>query len=175
MVGNSGISVRKLQRSEASTYCEFRIYALKTFPTAFTTTAAEAEALPAQAYEQRIERQGDRRHFIVGVFDNGRLIGTAAVFGQPLLAESHKANLVGMAVHEDFQGRGIGRLIVEGVLAVARAIPEIRQIILHVTKGNIAAERFYRSAGFETFGIEPRATIVDGVAYDEYLMIKLFD
>ncbi|MGE8367843.1 GNAT family N-acetyltransferase, partial [Cupriavidus sp.] len=48
------------------------------------------------------------------------------------------------------------------------------QLNLCVNAENTAAKQLYESLGFATFGIEPRAMVVDGRFYDEqHMVLKL--
>jgi RimJ/RimL family protein N-acetyltransferase len=44
-----------------------------------------------------------------------------------------------------------------------------------VNATNVAACRLYESAGFESYGIEPDAMLVDGELQDEMWMIRRLD
>jgi RimJ/RimL family protein N-acetyltransferase len=66
---------------------------------------------------------------------------------------------------------GVGRALVAAVLARARAMPGLRQVLLGVEAGNAPARALYEAFGFEAFGYERDALIVDGVAYDEVHMV----
>ena len=63
--------------------------------------------------------------------------------------ESH---LLNVCVHPDFQGHGFGRIIVEHVLARARA-GEASTIFLEVRPSNVAACELYDKLGFNEVGI----------------------
>ena len=55
--------------------------------------------------------------------------------------------------------------------ALAVAFERVRQVELNVRVGNAAAERLYRGAGFEACGGIPGIHCVDGVLYDDTLMV----
>jgi RimJ/RimL family protein N-acetyltransferase len=48
-------------------------------------------------------------------------------------------------------------------------------VLLGVEAGNAAARALYEGFGFEAFGYERDALIVDGVAYDEVHMVRFLD
>ncbi len=52
--------------------------------------------------------------------------------------------------------------------------PDLRQITLTVTANNEAAVGLYRAAGFEAYGLERCALMVDGVMYDNVHMARTF-
>lgn len=57
-----------------------------------------------------------------------------------------------IAVHVDFRRRGLGRVLLERVVADARRQSALR-VTLEVRKSNLAAHKLYESAGFATTGI----------------------
>ena len=73
---------------------------------------------------------------------------------------ANKATLFGMYVPETQRGTGVGRQLVQAALAQARLRPGIRQVLLTVTQGNVAAQALYERCGFVAFGVEPRAVAV---------------
>ncbi len=53
------------------------------------------------------------------------------------------------------------------------ATRELEQLVLTVTRTNEAAAKLYKSAGFVTFGLEPRAIKVDGAYFDKEHMVLI--
>jgi GNAT superfamily N-acetyltransferase len=81
--------------------------------------------------------------------ERGRVVGTASVrrvhpFKQGWLVSN-------VAVHPDFQGRGIGRGLLEASMDYAQAYGA-KWIILQVRRDNRAARRLYESLGFRQVG-----------------------
>ena len=54
-------------------------------------------------------------------------------------------------------GQGLAQALLAAVVADARERPSISVLTLTCTQGNERAQRLYASAGFEVFGVEPRA------------------
>jgi ribosomal protein S18 acetylase RimI-like enzyme len=77
---------------------------------------------------------------------------------------AHKATVVAMYVAPQASGRGVGRALMQALLAHARA-EGIASLVLTVTEGNAAAQHLYTALGFRSFGIEPDAIRVDGRPY----------
>ncbi|HEX8042850.1 ribosomal protein S18-alanine N-acetyltransferase [Candidatus Deferrimicrobium sp.] len=82
-----------------------------------------------------------------------------------IAGESHLLNI---AVHPARRGQGIGRaLLIECIRRAARAGASV--IYLEVRAGNVAAQRLYRSMGFEFRGIRKgyyTDTAEDAVIFD---------
>jgi ribosomal protein S18 acetylase RimI-like enzyme len=83
----------------------------------------------------------------------------------------HKALVWGMYVAPEARGRGIGRALLAGVIAQARAWPGVEQLQLGVMTENAAARALYRSVGFEVFGVERRSLRVGTRDLDEEHMV----
>jgi ribosomal protein S18 acetylase RimI-like enzyme len=65
----------------------------------------------------------------------------------------------------------LGRALLQAVIDYARDRGKLEQLVLTVTRSNQPAIELYRSAGFRTFGMEPRALKVGGDYFDKEHMI----
>lgn len=164
-------SIRHLTRADAEAYRAFRIYTLERFPEAFTSHLAEDRAKPLAWYAERLAPAGNARQFMLGAFETERLVGAAGLNPATRRNEAHKAEIFGVAVHEDWQGKGLGEALLKAMIKEARGLRGLRQLSLSVTDADSAAVRLYQRLGFETYGVEPRATIVNGKALDKRLML----
>jgi ribosomal protein S18 acetylase RimI-like enzyme len=150
--------IRRLAPTDAPAYRTLRLRALREHPEAFTSSHEEDAALPV---EQAVQRLGSLQQRFWGALEDGELLGIVGLERKPRAKERHKAVVVGMYVAPEHNGRGIGRQLLEALLADARA-QGIRQLVLTVTQGNGAAMQLYERAGFRSFGVEPRAIQFDG-------------
>ena len=73
-------------------------------------------------------------------------------------------------VAKDQQGQGVGRALLDALIARASDDDELHQLTLSVTAGNAAAVRLYESAGFTRYGTQPRAIRAGGRFLDKHLM-----
>src|SRR6185295_18487038 len=80
--------------------------------------------------------------------DGGEIVGYVAV-GRATRLESnrHVADIRGLAVAPDHQGRGLGRALVHAALDAARE-RGARKVTLRVLGPNTAARALYESCGF---------------------------
>ncbi len=129
---------------------------------------AELEALlfpgddpwPAVAFNR--ELAGKHNHY-VGARIAGRLVGYAGIsrLGRtpPFEYEVHT-----IGVDPDYQGRGIGRRLLDELLAFA----DRGAVYLEVRTDNEAAIALYRSTGFEQIGLRRRYYRISGA--DAYTM-----
>ena len=84
---------------------------------------------------------------------------------------AHRGEL-GMGVHPDFRGQGIGRRLLQTTIAAARAFG-LERVELAVLTNNVSAVALYRSAGFEVEGTIRRAQKLDDGYADDYIMALL--
>jgi putative acetyltransferase len=84
----------------------------------------------------------------------------------------HAANL-GMGVHDDFTGRGIGTFLMAAMLDAADNWHDIKRMELTVYTDNEAAIRLYEKFGFEKVGMFRSYGYRDGQYVDAYTMARL--
>jgi putative acetyltransferase len=80
-----------------------------------------------------------------------------------------------VAVHPDWQGRGVGARLFEGLFSAAAAMtPRIERIELAVREGNPGARRLYERLGFVAEGRHPgRVRLPDGTMDTDITMTKV--
>jgi RimJ/RimL family protein N-acetyltransferase len=155
------MQIRRLQAADATAYRALRIRALWEFPEAFTSSFEEDEKQPIEKWEVRLE--GEHTMFW-GAFEGEQLCGMVGLERETRAKNRHKGAVIGMYVSQEYFGTGMGRALIDAVLAHARE-QGLELLVLTVTEGNTVATNFYEAAGFRSFGIEPRAIKVDGRPY----------
>ena len=80
---------------------------------------------------------------------------------------------VGIMVHRDWQGRGVGRALMEAALDVADNWLMLTRVELTVFTDNARAIGLYKSLGFEIEGTKRMGAIRNGEYADEYYMARL--
>lgn len=86
--------------------------------------------------------------YLVATDDDGSVAGYAGLAVSP----PDEAWVQNIAVRRDAQRRGIGRLLLEALLAEA-ARRGVRSTLLEVAADNAAAQRLYATYGFEPIGV----------------------
>lgn len=106
---------------------------------------------------------------------DGVVAGYAAI-GNSLPVPSHKhvLELRGLAVAPAAGGRGVGRRLVDAVVAEARA-RGARKVTLRVLGPNTVARRLYVRCGFEVEGLLQAEFLLDGQYVDDVLMAHQLD
>ena len=111
---------------------------------------------PEEVADERLAQKiaalnaADNGRFLVAEVE-GELAGHGMLDPLPFAAVRHVVHLT-MAVHPGWQGRGVGRAILSGLIDWARGCPAIGKIELHVRASNAAAIALYRKLGFEEVG-----------------------
>lgn len=141
---------------------------LQESPTAFSSDYQDESNLALEHYVERARFAAD--NFVVGAFDDQQLIGCAGGYREKGAKRRHIANVWGMYVHPAYRGQGLGRELLNAVVAGLRSLDGLERILIGVTAGNTAAETLYASYGFVAYGTEPGAIKVDGIDHGEVLM-----
>jgi ribosomal protein S18 acetylase RimI-like enzyme len=122
--------------------------------------------------EARIQRTDTQ--IVFGAFIGTKLVGIAGLRREPLEQVKHKAALWGVFISPDRRREGLARTLFSRVLSFARDAG-VLQIHLCVNTENVRARSLYRSLGFESFGVEPRAMRVGDRFFDEEHMVLRLD
>lgn len=155
--------VRRLVLADAPAYRALMLDAYALHPEAFTSTVGERASLPPTWWETRLRTDADAAGVVYGAFDaDGALIGAAGLGRESRQRTRHKATLFGMVVAEPARRAGAGRQLVLALLAHARTLDGVRVVQLTVTEGNRPAQALYERCGFEVFGVEPMANLLNG-------------
>jgi ribosomal protein S18 acetylase RimI-like enzyme len=166
------LGICTLGRENWAQFKALRLKAIESAPFALWPTWAEENALTAEQVQSRIEP--GPYQIVFGAFDGGRLVGIAGLRRERLVQLSHRATVWGVAVDPMRLKEGIGKKVLQRLITHARD-EGLLQIQLGVAVENAAAQALYRSLGFKSFGIEPRAMRVGERFYDEELMTLRLD
>ena len=157
----------QLTPDDVAAWREIRLEALRVAPVAFTESYETAAAKTDAQYANDIQK-----NTIFSWRDaQAEIGGVLGFYVQTSLKTSHRGTLWSMYVREQFRGRGIASQLMEAAIDYARG--RVSQLHLGVDSAEGAAVALYRKHGFTIYGTDPRALLIDGVYYDEYLMVKM--
>ncbi|HKU98169.1 MAG TPA: GNAT family N-acetyltransferase [Vineibacter sp.] len=159
------VTVRRLVPADAEDYRAIRLASLAREPDAFGSVHAVEAVRPLADFAERLASSS-----VFGAYADGGLVGVAGFKQQTGPKDQHKGFVWGMYVQGDWRGRGVGRALMDAVIDAARGTVE--QLTLAVVQGNDAAMALYRKAGFEVYGVEPRALKSAAGYADEVLMVR---
>ncbi len=126
------------------------------------------EAPPLDDADKYIRGQLGKGAPIFVAMADGSLVGWCDVSPLSIPVMTHRGTL-GMGVHPNFRGQGIGRRLIEATLAAAPAVG-VEVVSLRVRTDNVAAIALYLSVGFVVEGTQRRALRIDACYHDTHLM-----
>jgi ribosomal protein S18 acetylase RimI-like enzyme len=143
------ITIVRIDRGNALIFREARLRALQESPDAFSASYAREALLTESDWFTRIDRLNGKLGIGFLAMDENTACGIVA--GLLDQEDTGQADLISMWVAPDCRRRGIGRKLVDAVLAWATA-RAVRVVCLMVTCDNEAAIRLYQSVGFALTG-----------------------
>lgn len=159
------VTLRRLAPEDAAQFRAVRLRALQEFPEHYASSYEE-ESVQPEAFHRDVLAQ----NYVLGALDGETLIGTVVMRRYGFRNFHHKATLSAVYVQPSYQGRGIGKRLVQAILNYAKN--EVEQIILAVGANNPPGVYFYESLGFTQYGYEPRAMKRHGQYFDDIWMIR---
>ena len=166
------VTIRLGSAEDAAAYRDLRLEALHNHPEAFSSDYETGLAKPMSYWTERLrfDKPGDGVMLYFAVHD-GQLIGMCGISHTDSPKLVHSAYIVSMYVRPKWRGLRIAEELINTCLDWGRA-HGIKIVKLGVTTTNSPAILCYVRCGFHVYGIEPRALCLNGVSYDELLMVR---
>ena len=161
------MEIRQLNEEDATLYKRLRLEALQHHPEAFGSDYEAEKERPVEQYAMRFQNE---QAATFGAFHEGELVGVVTIVCLEPIKMKHRANLFAMYVTPRIRKQQVGRRLVQEALRTLEKRPVIEQVHLSVVRTNEAAKALYRSLGFESYAIEPRALKIGNTYHDEELM-----
>jgi ribosomal protein S18 acetylase RimI-like enzyme len=164
--------IRILTADDAAAYQALRLRGLQESPASFGSTYENEAGIPIREIAERLARGAGGEDLTFGAFDGdgGALVGVASLRRGTSLKTRHRAGVWGMYVAVEAQGRGVGRALMDALIAHARTLGGVERLTLGVEAGNGAARALYHSLGFVTYGVEPQAYKLGDQYWDSEMM-----
>jgi ribosomal protein S18 acetylase RimI-like enzyme len=168
----STFTIRPLRVDDVDRYWPLRLRALREEPEAFGSSYEEQCDRDIADVARRLAEMTSGDGFALGAFVGETLAGIVSLGRETYRKGRHKAGIYQVYVAPEVRGRGYGRRLMEELLARARQIDGLGQLLLAVNAANVPARSLYAALGFEPYGMERRALkLADGTMLDEELMV----
>jgi putative acetyltransferase len=126
--------------------------------------------------EDGIANMDENVHSFVAVSKDSNgdeiVIGSAGLYVSARHRQRHSAG-IGIAVHKNFQGMGIGTKLIQVLLDIADNWLMLVRVELTVFVDNERAVALYKKFGFSIEGTRKKASIRDGTYMDELMMARV--
>ena len=101
------------------------------------------------------------------------MVGSIGLETSPTRLRMRHVGSIGMAVRDDWQGKGVGTTLMEAALDLADNWLNLTRVELRVYVDNAAAIALYEKFGFEVEGTHRRLAFRNGEYVDSYSMARL--
>jgi len=127
-------------------------------------------AMPSERPIDFYSKWGPNDHVLVAEID-GRVVGYAGLHLRD--AKRRHTAWLGIAVHDEFHGRGCGVALMKGLLDLADKWIGLVRVDLEASAENTRAIDMYRRFGFVEEGRQKKAYFTDGAYTDAVLMARV--
>lgn len=163
------VDIRRLTGEDWAAFRTIRLQALETTPEVYGTTLDQEADQPEDFWRNRL---ADPLNAMVGGFDRERPVAFASLREGAGGNVRHRATIWGVFVAETHRRQGLGRQVMNALLALADARPGIEITELNVRADNRSAVALYERLGFHAIGTIPRALKHAGRYGDEVMMLR---
>ena len=125
-----------------------------------------------EMWRQRLASPGEGAYSLVAVAGE-RVVGMFGLHTFPNRPRRRHVGDIGMAVHDEWQGKGVGSALMRAGVELADKWLNLSRLELTVYTDNEPAIRLYERFGFEREGTLRRYAFRDGVYVDAHLMARL--
>jgi L-phenylalanine/L-methionine N-acetyltransferase len=126
----------------------------------------------AEMWRERLSEPPEGLYSLVACVER-EVVGSLGLETSPTRWRMRHVGSIGMAVRNDWQGRGIGTALMEAALDLADNWLNLTRIELRVYTDNAAAIALYKKFGFEVEGTHRRLAFRDGEYVDGYSIARI--
>jgi L-phenylalanine/L-methionine N-acetyltransferase len=126
----------------------------------------------AESWRERLAEPPEGSYSLVACVED-EVVGEISLHTSPTRWRMRHVGSIGMAVRDDWQGKGIGTALMEAALDLADNWLNLTRIELRVYTDNAAAIALYEKFGFEVEGTHHRLAFRYGEYVDGYSMARI--
>ena len=128
---------------------------------------------PSKEYwRRRLSENPESAYYLVAILDD-RIVGMASVDTFPHKPRRRHVGEIGISVHEEWQGKGVGAALMRAILDLSDNWLNLTRLELEVYADNQAAIHLYERFGFEVEGTLRQHAFRDGQYVDSKVMARL--
>ena len=125
-----------------------------------------------EIWRKRLAEPEEGRYSLVAVVDD-QVVGHLGLGTEPGRPRRKHVGKIGMSVHDDFQGQGVGTALLDAAVDMADNWLNLLRLELTVFVDNEPAVRLYKKCGFEIEGTLRSHSFRAGKYVDVYYMARL--
>jgi putative acetyltransferase len=125
-----------------------------------------------EVFKKRAAELQPTDHILVAEID-GRVVGNCGLIGYGRHVRRKHAVSLGISVHDEFAGMGVGSALMKAALDLADNWLDYTRIELEVFTDNAEAIALYKKFGFEIEGTHRQYAFRNGVFADVYSMARV--
>lgn len=160
-----GLQIRRAEPDDCSA-----IYEMFSSPVVYSGTLQLP--YPSREYWRKRLAESESCYNLVAV-SGEHVIGMWSVDTFPNRPRRRHAGLIGISVSEAWQGKGVGKVLMQAGIDLSDNWLNLTRLELEVYADNEAALRLYESFGFEREGVLRRHAFRDGRYVDSIVMARL--
>ncbi len=126
----------------------------------------------AEMWRKRLAEPPEGMYSLVACVD-GEVVGQCGLHTYSDSPRRRHVGWLGMAVRDDWQGKGIGTAMMQALVELADKWFNLTRLELEVYSDNEPAVRLYQKFGFKIEGTKIQLAFRDGQYVDTYLMARL--
>ncbi|HEU4932276.1 MAG TPA: GNAT family N-acetyltransferase [Pyrinomonadaceae bacterium] len=128
---------------------------------------------PSREYwRRRLSENTDSDYYLVGIIE-GHIVGMVSIDTYPNRPRRRHAGAIGISVHADWQGKGLGKELMRAIVDLADNWLNLTRLELEVYADNEPAIHLYERFGFEIEGRLRQHALRDGEFVDSIVMGRL--
>jgi len=127
---------------------------------------------PAEVWRRRLAEPPEGLFMLVACVE-GEVVGNLGLHTSPNRPRIRHAGSIGMAVHDEWQGKGVGTALLGTALDLADNWLNLSRVELTVYTDNAAGIALYEKFGFEREGTHRRYAFREGEYVDAYSMARI--
>ncbi len=125
-----------------------------------------------ELWRKRLSESADGVHILVACAGSD-VVGNLGLRTFPNAPRRRHAGQIGMAVRDDWQGKGVGAALMQAAIDLADRWLNLSRLELEVYTDNDPAVRLYQKCGFVIEGTLRQYAFRDGQFVDAYYMARL--